>query len=193
MDQEPKEKSEKQKMLDCELYDAGDEELVEERKRCKQLCALLNAIPAFEEEKRKPLVRELLDITDNAHIEPNFFCDYGYNIHVGSNFYCNHNCVFLDVCSITIGKNCMMAPSVQLYTAEHPLDAKTRISGLEKGRPIVIGDNCWIGGGAIILPGVTIGDDCVIGAGSVVTKDIPSGMIACGNPCKVMKEVPKSS
>ncbi|MGL5750647.1 MAG: sugar O-acetyltransferase, partial [Paraclostridium sp.] len=115
--------------------------------------------------------------------------DYGYNIHVGENFYANFNCIMLDVCEIRIGKNVMLAPNVQLYAAYHPIDAKTRISGLEYGAPITIGDNVWIGGGAIVNPGITIGDNVVIGSGSVVTKDIPANCVAVGNPCKVIKNI----
>lgn len=181
--------TEKQKMLAGEGYFAFDEELVKDRNRCRRITRLYNSTTENETKEREEILRELFgSVGENVYIEPDFKCDYGYNIHVGKNFYANFNCIFLDICKIKIGDNAMFAPNVQIYTAYHPIDAKTRISGLEYGAPITIGDNVWIGGGAIITPGVTIGDNVVIGAGSVVTKDIPSNTVAVGNPCKVIKE-----
>lgn len=118
-----------------------------------------------------------------------FFCDYGYNIEIGKNFYANHNCIILDVNKVKIGNNVMFAPNVQVYTATHPIDAEERVSGVEMGYAIKIGDNVWIGGGAIICPGVKIGENTTIAAGSVVTKDIPANVLAAGNPCRIIREL----
>ncbi|MNC32530.1 Maltose O-acetyltransferase [compost metagenome] len=125
----------------------------------------------------------------DAYIEPSFRCDYGYNIFLGKNFYANFDCVILDVCPVHIGDNCMLAPGVHIYTATHPLDAETRNSGVEFGKPVTIGHNVWIGGRAVINPGVTIGDNVVVGSGSVVTKDIPANAVVAGNPARVIKMV----
>jgi len=118
-------------------------------------------------------------------IRPPFYCDYGYNISVGRNTFMNFNCVILDVVQVHIGDDCQIGPNVQIYTADHPLDPEVRRSGLESGRPVTIGNNVWIGGAAIILPGVTIGDNAVVGAGSVVTRDVPAGATVVGNPARV--------
>lgn len=118
-------------------------------------------------------------------IRPPFYCDYGYNISLGSNVFMNFNCVILDVCPVSIGDDCQIGPAVQIYAADHPLDPKVRRSGLESGRPVKIGNNVWIGGGAIILPGVTVGDNAVIGAGSVVTRDVPARATVVGNPARL--------
>lgn len=183
-------KTEKEKMLAGEGYYAWDEVLMKERENARRLTRYFNETTEMELDKRTALLKELFGSTgESIYIEPTFRCDYGANIHVGENFYANFNCIFLDVAEIRIGKNCFMAPNVQLYTAYHPLDAATRISGLEYGAPITIGDNVWIGGGVIINPGVTIGDNVVIGSGSVVTKDIPANTVAVGNPCRVLKEI----
>ena len=136
------------------------------------------------------LLKRLLGKTgENLIIEPPFACDYGYNIEVGENFYANVNLVILDGAKVRIGDNAFIAPNVGIYTAGHPLDASDRNKGLEYAYPITIGDNVWIGAGAIILPGVTIGDNVVIGAGSVVTKDIPACSLAVGNPCRVIRKI----
>lgn len=182
--------TEKEKMLNGEAYIASDEELVKGRKYARRLTRLFNQTTEEDDEERMILLKKLFGSTgDNIYIEPNFRCDYGYNIYVGDNFYANFDCVMLDVCEIKIGKNAMLAPNVQIYTAYHPVNAKIRISGIEYGAPVTIGDNVWIGGGAIINPGVNIGDNVVIGSGSVVTKDIPSNCVAVGNPCKVIKSL----
>jgi maltose O-acetyltransferase len=120
-------------------------------------------------------------------IQPSFRCDYGYNLLIGRNVFINYDCVFLDCNRITIGDDVQIGPAVQIYTAQHPTDAETRRSGLESALPVTVGDNVWIGGGAILCPGVTIGADTVIGAGSVVTRDLPPGVIAVGNPCRVLR------
>ncbi|TGB05336.1 sugar O-acetyltransferase [Halobacillus salinus] len=182
--------TEKEKMLAGELYASWDNELVHERSRARQITYDLNRTKDTETHYREQLVTSLFgSIEGDYSLEPPFYCDYGYNIHVGDGFYANFNCVFLDVCKITIGKRVMMGPGVQLYTATHPMDRDTRASGLELGRPITIGDDVWIGGGAIINPGVTIGDNVVIGSGAVVTKDVPSDVFVGGNPAKVIRSV----
>ena len=175
----------KEKMLRGELYLLSDETLVYERLKAKSITYEFNNTHPSETTKREAIIRKLFGNTGkNVWIEPTFQCDYGYNISVGDNFYANHNCVFLDCAPITIGDNVFIAPSVNIYTATHPLDAESRNKFLEYAKPVTIGNNVWIGGNATILPGVTIGDNVVIGAGSVVTKDIPSNVIAYGNPCK---------
>ena len=182
-------KTEKEKMLDGELYNSGDAQLTKERDFAKAMCFEFNHTHPSDKVKRESILRDLLDAEGTFHIEAPFQCDYGYNIHLGNNFYANFNCLFLDDMAVTIGDNVMFGPSVQVYTATHPLDPVERNSGLEFSKPIVIGNNVWVGGGAIICPGVTIGDNVTIGAGSVVTKDIPSNVFAAGNPCRVIKEI----
>lgn len=181
-------KTEKEKMLQCELYDATDETLMKERVHCKDLCFEYNSFLPSSQNERQELLKGLLGKTGkNFLIEQPFYCDYGYNIEIGENFYTNVNCTILDVAKVTFGDNVLIAPNCGFYTAEHPIDPELRKSGLESARPITIGNNVWIGAQSIILPGVTIGDNSVIGAGSVVTKDIPANAIAVGNPCKVIK------
>lgn len=181
--------TEKEKMLAGMFYNAADKELFMDRQRAKKLCKKFNELDPEKYEERKMLLKKLFQTENEYYIEPNFFCDYGYNIKIGKNFYANHNCTILDVNTVKIGNNVMFAPNVQVYTATHPLDAQQRISGKEMGYPIEIGDNVWIGGGAIICPGVKIGKNSTIGAGSVVTKDIPENVVAAGNPCKVIKNL----
>ena len=182
-------KTEKEKMLAGEMYNPQDKELADGRLRAKKLCYKYNNLAPDAGEKKKLILQELLKTAQNPYIEPNFYCDYGDNIKVGEMFYANHNCVFLDVNTITIGNNVMLGPAVQIYTATHPLTEKERNSGRELGYPVEIGDNVWIGGGAVIQPGVKIGDNAVIGAGAVVTKDIPANVFAGGNPARVIKEI----
>jgi maltose O-acetyltransferase len=171
-------------MLAGELYLAGDPELVAERARCERLMRAYNADP------EETVLRELLGpVGKNPDIRPPFYCDYGYNITLGDDVFLNFNCVILDVVSVTIGDRAQIASGVQILTADHPLDAEGRASGREFGRPITVGDDVWLGGGAILCPGVTIGRASVIGAGSVVTKDIPTGVVAVGNPCRVVREI----
>lgn len=167
-------------------------ELVAARKRAKQLCQQLNALRADQHKARKPIYQQLFGQVTSAYIEPNFFCDYGNNIFLGERFYANHNCVILDAAEVRIGARVMLGPNVQIYTTSHPLSAAERATGLELCAPVTIGDDCWIGGGAIILPGVNLGTGAVIGAGSVVTKDIPAGVIALGNPCTIYQEISQS-
>ena len=164
-----------------------DPQLRAERKRAKQLCQQLNALPADQIKARKPIYQQLFGQVSSAYIEPNFYCDYGSNIFLGEKFYANHNCVILDCAEVRIGDRVMFGPSVQIYATTHPLDPLERATGKEFCAAITIGDDCWIGGGAIILAGVTIGKGSVIGAGSVVTKDIPDSVVAAGNPCSVIR------
>lgn len=182
-------KTEKEKMLAGEMYNPQDNELAEDRLRAKKLCHKYNNLSPDAGEKKKLILQELFKTEQSPYIEPNFYCDYGYNINFGGHFYANHNCVLLDVNTITIGNNVMLGPAVQIYTATHPLKEKDRNSGRELGFPVVIGDNVWIGGGAVIQPGVKIGDNAVIGAGAVVTKNIPADHFVGGNPARVIKEI----
>ncbi|OAQ38250.1 maltose acetyltransferase [Pedobacter psychrophilus] len=182
-------KSEKEKMLAGELYSAMDPELVKERRNAKRLLRQLNITEYLVTKPAKDIIKELIPNTGkNFYIEPPFHCDYGYNIHCGDNVYFNVNCVVLDTMKINIGSNVFFAPGVQIYAASHPEDKETRKT-LEFSKPVSIGDDCWIGGNAIILPGVSIGKNCIIGAGSVVTKDISDNSMAVGNPAKVIKNL----
>ena len=183
--------SEKEKCRAGGLYDANhDPELLEERRRCKQLCFEYNSLPPIRAGERTALIRRLLGGTgDNFLIEQPFLCDYGYNIEIGENFYANVNCVILDEAAVTFGDNVFIGPNCAFYTAAHPLDAGQRRLGLEFARPISVGSDVWIGGNVVVLSGVTIGDRCVIGAGSVVTRDIPAGCLAFGNPCRVIRRL----
>jgi maltose O-acetyltransferase len=181
-------KTEKTKMLAGELYRSTDSELVEDAARAQRLVAQYNAAPGEATEARMALLRRLCgSVGDGTVIRPPFACDYGYNIRLGRNAFINFNCVFLDCAPIEIGDNLQMGPAVQIYTAAHPLEADVRRSGLECARPIRIGNDVWIGGGAIILPGVTIGDRSVIGAGSVVVRDVPAAKVVAGNPARIIR------
>ncbi|WP_373599090.1 sugar O-acetyltransferase [Paraclostridium bifermentans] len=182
--------SEKEKMLRGEGYIASDKELVKDRKNARKLTRMYNQTTEDEDKKRSEILKNLLGtIGNNIFIEPNFRCDYGYNIHLGENFFSNFDCIMLDICKINIGDNVMFGPGVHIYTAYHPIDSTSRISGIEYGSPVNIGDNVWIGGKTIINPGVNIGENTVIGSGSVVVKDIPANCVAVGNPCKVIKKI----
>lgn len=183
--------TEKEKAAAGMLYDGSyDETLKEERSVCKKLCYEYNMLPPFKEEERKALLKKIIGKTGkDVWIEPSFWCDYGYNIEVGENFYSNHNLVILDCAKVTFGDNCFIAPNCGFYTAEHALDVEQRNKGLEVALPIKIGNNVWIGGSVCVMPGVTIGDNTVIGGGSAVVKDIPAGVIAAGNPCKVIRKI----
>lgn len=182
--------TEKEKMIQGQLYLAGDAELVADRKRAQTLCHQFNQLSINELPARKSFLQKLFQIEQtDFYIEPSFKCDYGYNITFGSRFYANYDCVLLDICPITIGDNCMLAPGVHIYTATHPLDPVERNSGYEFGKPVVIGDNVWIGGRAVITPGVTIGDNAVIAAGSVVVKDVAPNTVVGGNPARFIKSI----
>ena len=182
--------TEKQKMLTGEMYNPLDIELFEEREQAKLLFQEINRLNETQKEKRSKLIYKLFGKAGkNLWLEPPFYCDYGYNISVGDHVFFNYNCCILDVMPVTIGHNVMIAPNVQIYTATHPLEAKARNSGKEFAKPISIGNDVWIGGGAIICPGVTIGNRVVIAAGAVVTKNIPDDVLVGGNPAKVLKEI----
>lgn len=179
-------KTEREKMIAGELYHAGDPELAASRLAARETVWEFNHSRPSEGARREALLRSLFGrIGTRFEIEPPFHCDYGWNISIGEGFFANFGVVMLDVCPITIGDSVLVAPGVHLYTATHPKDAALRASGAEFGAPIRIGNRVWLGGGAIVLPGVTIGDDAVIGAGAVVTKDVPAGATVLGNPARV--------
>jgi maltose O-acetyltransferase len=181
---------EKEKMLAGELYNPMDPELVRDRETARRRVRLYNATTETEYELRTTMLAELFGTSaPNAYVEPTFRCDYGYNIHVGANFYANFDCVILDVCEVRIGVNCFMAPGVHIYTATHPLHPVERCSGRELGKPVTIGDNVWLGGRCVIVPGVTIGDNVVVAAGAVVVKDVPPNVVVGGNPARVIKQI----
>lgn len=182
--------TEKQKMIAGELYFAMDPELASERLRARKLTRLFNATLEDEVEKRSELLRQLFGKTGtNIYIEPSFRCDYGSNISVGNNFYANFDCVILDVCQVSIGDNCMLAPGVHIYTATHPLDPALRSSGQEFGKPVSVGNNVWIGGRSVVNPGVKIGSNVVVASGSVVVKDVPDSVLVGGNPARIIKNL----
>ncbi|HYG16374.1 MAG TPA: sugar O-acetyltransferase [Bacteroidia bacterium] len=177
-------------MLRGELYDPLDAELVRERLTARLLVQKLNALPEDETELRAQTLKRLMPFQgEGLWLQPPFYCDYGYNIKTGNKVFFNFNCVVLDVMQVTIGNNTLFGPAVQIYTATHPINWQERASGLEYAKPVTIGSDVWVGGGAIICPGITIGDRTVIGAGSVVTKDIPSDVFAAGNPCGVIRQI----
>lgn len=183
-------KTEKEKMLDGELYVALDPELADERTRTRLLLLDLNNGREDEPEKRAAILKKLIpNAGNNLWLQPPFYCDYGSNIIVGDGVFFNFNCVVLDVTYVRIGSRTLFGPNVQIYTATHPIDAVTRASGVEFAKPITIGEDVWVGGSAVINPGVTIGDRSIIGAGSVVTKDIPADVFAAGNPCRIIRHL----
>ena len=181
--------AEKQKMIAGERYRPSDETLRQDRLRARQWLHRYNHSAPDEKAERREILHALFGLCDNPYIEPSFRCDYGYNIFLGKAFYANFDCVLLDVCPIHIGDNCMLAPGVHIYTATHPLDAAERNSGLEFGKPVNIGDNVWIGGRAVINPGVTIGDNVVVASGAVVTKNVPDNVVVAGNPARIVKQL----
>lgn len=182
------ERSEKEKMIAGDLYFSADPELAADRKAGRKKQILINH--EDDTKRRNQLVKETFgSVGDHIHVEQTIRFDYGYNISVGENFYANYDCVLLDICPITIGDNCMLAPNVKLYTASHPLHPIKRKSGLEDGKPITIGNDVWIGGGSVIIPGVTLGDNVVVGAGSVVTKSYSDNVVIAANPAKVIKTI----
>ena len=183
--------SEKEKMLSGAPYDPRDAQLSAARRRARLLCQAFNATPDDQPEERARLLRELVPASGSGvWIEPPFQCDYGAHITLGDRVFFNFNCVILDVAPVRIGSGVLFGPAVQVYAATHPLSAQERRGGLESGAPVEIGDEAWIGGGAIICPGVRIGARSVIGAGSVVTRDIPDDVFAAGNPCRVLRSLP---
>lgn len=183
-------RTEKQRMLDGDLYLGSDPTLVAERQRAYRLLQTYNQMAIDDTEQQTQLLRDLFArVGANPQIVPPFHCDYGSQIYVGDRFYMNVGCVILDCNTVHIGDDVLCAPHVQIYTAYHPTNPAVRLAGREYAAPIRIGNNVWIGGGAIICPGVTIGDNTTIGAGSVVTKDIPANVVAVGNPCRVLRSV----
>ena len=183
--------TEKEKMEHQKLYNANyDQELEEERTLCKTLCQKYNNLPVENIAERHEFIRTILgECGEHIHIEPDFWCDYGYRIKVGENFYANHGLVILDAGGVTFGHDVFLAPSCGFHTSGHPIDHERRNQGLEYAAPIVVGDNVWIGAGAQVMPGVTIGNNVVIGSGSIVTKDIPANSVAAGNPCRVIRPI----
>jgi maltose O-acetyltransferase len=179
--------TEKQKMLAGELYRADDPELVADRQQAAEWMERYNAAGALGPAERAELLRTLLvSVGEGAEIRPPFHCDYGWNIRLGRGAFLNFGCIILDIAPVAIGEGAQIGPNVQILAADHPRDPALRARLLENGRPVTIGANAWIGGGAIILPGVTIGEDAVIGAGSVVTRDVPAGATAVGNPARMI-------
>src|SRR4051794_17655924 len=182
-------RSEREKMLAGELYDPLDPELTAARDRARDLCQALNATREAQQDERRRIVRELFGAGgDSVWMQPPFFCDYGTNILLGERVFFNFNCVVLDVCQVRIGDYTLFGPAVQIYTATHPMNPELRRKQ-EFAKPIEIGSDVWVGGGAILCPGVKIGSKAVIRAGSVVTRDIPDGVFAAGNPCRVLREI----
>lgn len=167
----------------------SDDAVFEEQKVARRLTQRLNTVDRSDFEAIGEIVKELLGKSENAFINPPFYCDYGFHIEVGKNFFANYNCTILDVAKVKIGDNCMFAPNVAIYTAGHPVHPDTRNSLYEYGKEVTIGNNVWLGGNTVVCPGVHIGNNVVIGAGSVVTKDIPDMVIAAGNPCKVIRPI----
>ena len=185
-------KTEKEKMLSGELYDPLDPHLSDERLKARLLIKALNDTREDQPEERSRILKELLPHAGaGLWLQPPFYCDYGSHITIGKSVFFNFNCVILDVAPVTIGDRTLIGPNVQIYAATHPLDYRVRASGLENAMPIVIGEDVWIGGSAVICPGVTIGNRSVIGAGSVVTRNIPDDVFAAGNPCRVIRTLPR--
>lgn len=181
--------TEREKMLQGEPYDPLDPELVAARARARDLCQDLNATREADHEERRRILKALFATGgDSVWMQPPFFCDYGSNIELGERVFFNFDCVVLDVCTVRIGSFTLFGPAVQIYTPMHPMNAELRRKE-EYGKPVEIGSDVWVGGGALILPGVTIGARAVIGAGSVVTRDVPEGVFAAGNPCRVIRAI----
>lgn len=174
---------------DKEISYISDDAVMEEQKVCRRIVQRLNTVDRSDFEEIQKIVKELLGKSEGAYINPPFYCDYGSHIEAGKNLFINYNCTIIDVAKVIIGDNCQIAPNVAIYTAGHPVHPDTRNSLYEYGIGITIGDNVWIGGNTVILPGVHIGSNTVIGAGSVVTKDVPDWVIAAGNPCKVIRKI----
>ena len=167
----------------------SDDEIFAEQKPARRLCQKLNTIDRSDFEGIQAILKELLGKSENAFVNPPFYCDYGYRIEVGKNFFANYNCTIIDTGMVRIGDNCQIAPNVGIYTAGHPVHPATRNTLYEYGFDVTIGDNVWIGASTVVLPGVTIGSNCVIGAGSVVNRSIPDWSVAAGNPCRVIRRI----
>lgn len=183
-------RSQKERMLSGDLYIADDPELAKDFHKAKRLLREYNQTTEYQEADRQTILKDLFKQSGKKiHIEPPFHTDYGCNTVIGENFYSNYDCIILDIANVKIGDNVMFGPRVGLYTAGHPIDAVIRNEHYEYGKPITIGNNVWVGGNVVFNPGVTVGDNVVIGSGSIVTKDIPSSVIAVGNPCKVLRKI----
>lgn len=183
--------TEREKMATQQWFHPSDRELAEQRRRAKQLCRQLNQQGPEPFKAHQQLARQLFGSLGSCYIEPDFWCDYGVNIHLGQRFYANHHCVMLDAATITIGHDVMLGPAVQIYTVSHPLAASERVKGIEQAHPVTIADRVWIGGGALILPGVTIGEGAVIAAGAVVNRDVAPYTLVAGQPAKLIKTLPR--
>lgn len=183
---------ESEEMLEGEYYIPWGDKIATDRRRARRILKEFNLLDSEDKKQTSSLLKELLGSTgDSIHIEPDFKCNYGYNIHIGENFYASYNCVILDDAKVTIGENCIISPQVGIYTLAYPINPERRMAGYEYALPVTIGNNVWIGGNAVIHPGVTIGNDVVIMPGSVITSDIPDGVIASGNPARIIKEIVK--
>ena len=176
-------------MLAGELYNASDPELEADRLRCRELCHALNQSDPADAGARRRILHQLFRAPADAWIEPPFRCDYGYNIELGERVYFNFNCVILDVMKVAIGDRLLAGPGVHIYTATHPIDAAARRAGLEYAKPVSIGTDVWIGGGAILCPGIRVGDRAVIAAGSVVTASVPDDVVVAGNPARIIRKI----
>lgn len=174
---------------DLQLPYISDAEVMEEQKQCRKILQRLNTADLSDFDTIGSIIKELFGKSDGAFVNPPFYCDYGSHIEVGKNFFANYNCAIIDVGRVIIGDNCQFAPNVAIYTAGHPVHPVSRNSMYEYGIGVTIGDNVWIGGNTVVLPGVKIGSNTVIGAGSVVTKDIPEWTIAAGNPCRIIRKI----
>ena len=174
---------------DKDMAYISDSAVMNQQAESRKILQYLNCMDRSDYPGIMKVLKALFRKSDHAFVNPPFYCDYGFNIEIGKNFFANYNCTIIDVAKVTIGDNCLFAPNVSIYTAGHPVHPDTRNSRYEYGKPVTIGDNVWIGGNAVVLPGVTIGSNCVIGAGSVVTRDVPPWSIAAGNPCRVIREI----
>ena len=174
---------------DKQMAYISDERVMAEQVKCRRILQKLNFMDRADTEGISQVVKELFGKSENAFINPPFYCDYGSHIEVGKNFFANYNCCIIDVAKVTIGDYCQMAPNVAIYTAGHPIHPDSRNSAYEYGKAVTIGDNVWLGGNTVVCPGVTIGSNVVIGAGSVVTRDIPDWTVAAGNPCRVIRQI----
>ncbi|WP_031570102.1 sugar O-acetyltransferase [Rheinheimera texasensis] len=181
--------SEREKMALQQWFNPADRELAEQRRRAKQLCRQINQQGPEPFKAHQQLARQLFGSVGSCYIEPDFWCDYGGNIHLGQRFYANHQCVMLDAATITIGDDVMLGPAVHIYTVSHPMAASERVTGIEQAHPVIIGNRVWIGGGAIILPGVSIGEGAVIAAGAVVNRDVAPYTLVAGQPARFIKEL----
>lgn len=183
-------RTERDKMVAEEPYNVQDPQLIADRLRAQKLFNELNQTTLNDLDRNAAIAKELFGSTgEKIEVRPNFSCDYGYNIHVGENFFANWDCLLLDTCPINIGNNALLAPRVQMYSASHPFDIELRNNWIGTGASINIGDNCWIGGGAIIVPGVTLGNNVIVGAGSVVTKSFGDNVVIAGNPARIVRKM----